>query len=338
MRFFVLLLLLAVAPVRAAMDITRELVAPDSLVPGQPARIAVTFWTDSWFNPPPQWPDFKIENGALQTTPLPNQLLTRQKNGVSWSGVRFERQVTAWDQGTLRFPAIDLTMGSAGQAPVTVSLPALDKAVAWPDDVRQPDRFLPASSLTLTQKITPFYAGNDKTLHAGDAIERTVTAKATGTLPGGIPSLLYAIPGTETQRLTPVNSPLKTGRGDIDGAQRVETLRYLPSQAGTITLPPVRLRWWDTTHHQWQQADLPGASLGVAPARAAGREATLRGETGADTWRIATLAGIAVLFLLLAGLLRRQILRTFNFLHRKWHRFWHPVPLPDLIPTKRSQP
>lgn len=337
MRILLLMLLLAVVPARAAMEMTRELIAPDQLVPGQPVRIAVTFWTDSWFNPPPQWPEFKIENGALLTTPIPNQLLTRQQNGVSWSGIRFERQVMAWDQGLLRFPAVDITQEAAAQAPVTVSLPALDKAVVWPEDVRQPDRFLPASSLTLTQKITPYYAGNDKTLHAGDAIERTVTAKATDVLPGQIPALLYAIPGTEAQRLTPVNSLLKTGRGEVEGAQRQETLRYLPSQAGTITLPPVRLRWWDTAHHQWQQAELPGTSFTVAAARAAGREATLRGEASTDPWRTVIFTGIAVILILMIWLLRRLMLRTCKYLHRKWQRFWHPVPLPDLIPPKRSQ-
>lgn len=73
--------------------------APEHVAPGQPVRIAVTFWTDSWFNPPPQWPDFPVENGALLTTTEPNQLLTRHEGGTSWSGIRMERQVSAWVRG-----------------------------------------------------------------------------------------------------------------------------------------------------------------------------------------------------------------------------------------------
>ena len=72
MKGLLLILLLIVLPARAAMDITRELVAPDNVVPGQPLRVAVTFWTDTWFNPPPQWPDFIIEYGSLLTSPLPS--------------------------------------------------------------------------------------------------------------------------------------------------------------------------------------------------------------------------------------------------------------------------
>ncbi|MEL4016098.1 oxygen tolerance domain protein [Dryocola clanedunensis] len=337
MRALIVLLLLAVLPARAAMDITRELEAPEHLVPGQPVTVVVTYWTDTWFNPPPEWPDFKIENGSLLATRLPNQLLTRQKNGTSWSGIRMERQVSAWDQGLLRLPALEITLSSPGQPPVTVPLPELKKEVVWPEGVKQPDRFLPAASLEMTQKITQFNAGNDSTLHAGDVVERTVTVKAVGILANQVPQLLYAIPGTGTQRLTPVNTLLKSGRGDVQGAQRVERLRYLPSQAGTITLPPIKLRWWDTAHRQWQTAELPGASFNVAGARAAGSESVLRGTTGEDKWHLALSVAAIALVALIIWFTRRLLWRSLNYLRHVWRRFWDPVQLPDLSPTKRGK-
>ncbi|CAM3741090.1 BatD family protein [Rahnella victoriana] len=337
MRGLLLILLLAVLPARAAMDITRELVAPDNVVPGQPLRVAVTFWTDTWFNPPPQWPAFVIENGSLLTTPLPNQLLSRHKDGTSWSGIRLERQVMAWDQGVLRLPETEVTLTSPGQPPVTVPLPALEKPVNWPQDTRQPDRFLPASHLTLSQKITQFHAADDQQLHAGDVIERAVTVQAGGIVANQIPRLLYAIPGTETQGLPAENQLLTRGRGDVEGAQRTERLRYLPSQAGTVTLPPVQLRWWDTGHQQWQLADLPGASFQVAAARGAGSEAALRGTTGEQKWRPYLLAGAAVILVIFLWFSRRLIARSCRYLARRWHRFWHPVPLPDLSPVSQQK-
>ncbi|VTN11863.1 Uncharacterised protein [Raoultella terrigena] len=118
MKKALLWLLIATLPAHAAMDITRELDAPALLVPGQPVRVAVTYWTDSWFNPPPEWPDFAVKNGELLSTPLPSQLVTRKKNGISWSGIRLERQAAAWEQGTLRLPAVDVTVASASQGPV----------------------------------------------------------------------------------------------------------------------------------------------------------------------------------------------------------------------------
>lgn len=337
MRALIVLLLLMALPARAAMDITRELEVPEHVAPGQPVKVVVTFWTDSWFNPPPEWPEFKIINGSLLTTPLPNQLLTRQKNGISWSGIRMERPLAAWDQGLLRLPALDVTLSSPGQPPVTVHLPELKKEVIWPKGVEQPDRFLPASHLEMTQKIALYHASKDNTLHAGDVVERTVTVKAGGVMATQIPQLLYAIPGTDTQRLTPVNAVLKEGRGDVEGGLREERLRYLPSQAGTITLPPIKLRWWDTAHQQWQLAELPGASMEVAQARAAGSESALRGTTGEGKWLTAlSVAAIAILALLI-WFSRRVLWRSYNYLRHVWRRFWDPVQLPELSPTKRGK-
>lgn len=207
------LILVAALPCQAAMTVTRELVAPEHVVPGQPVRVAVTFWTDSWFNPPPQWPGFPVENGDISSKAEPNQLLTRHAEGTSWSGVRMERQLTAWDAGKLRLPAFEMTLTASGQAPVTVKLPALETQVNWPQGIEQPDRFLPASGLSLSQKVNIYRSGKDKTLRAGDVIERVVTVRATEVMPAQIPPLLYAISGTHTQRLPPENRLLTSGRG-----------------------------------------------------------------------------------------------------------------------------
>lgn len=330
------LLLLAVLPCQAAMMVTRELIAPEQVVPGQPVRVAVTFWTDSWFNPPPQWPSFPVGNGDMLTGTLPNQLLTRHENGTSWSGVRMERQFTAWDRGKLGLPAFEMTLTSSGQAPVTVKLPALETLVNWPQGVEQPDRFLPAASLSLSQKVNIYRSGEDQTLRAGDVIERVVTARATDVMPAQIPPLLYAINGTHTQRLTPENRLVTSGRGDIEGAERVETLRYLPVVAGEVTLPPIKLRWWDTAHQQWQTAELPGSRYTVAASGTAGAESALRGSRNAFTWLSALLLASGLGLLVLMFIFRRTLLRSARYLSHRWRRFWQPISLPGQTPDNRS--
>ncbi|HDG1669828.1 TPA: BatD family protein [Kluyvera ascorbata] len=331
------LLLIAVLPCQAAMTITREWVVPDHLAPGQPVSLAVTFWTDGWFNPPPEWPDFKVENGALLTTALPNQLLSKNEGGTSWSGVRMERLVTAWDAGDLRLPALDVTLYSTGQAPVAVHLDALEKKVTWPQDVQQPDRFLPAASLNMSQKINVYHSSdNDQTLRAGDVIERVVTVNVEGVMPAQIPPLLFAIAGTPTQRLTPVNRLITSGRGDVNGAQRVETLRYLPVAAGTVDLPPVKLRWWDTTHQQWQVAELPASRYQIAASRTAGAEAALKGQSAGTNLTLAWWTAGLLLLVVVLWFFRRALQYSSRFLLYQWRRFWHPVALPGNVPENRS--
>jgi len=337
MKRWLALLLIVMLPAHAAMDITRDVVAPKTIVPGQPVTVAVTFWTDSWFNPPPEWPEFAVQNGVLLNTPLPNQLLTRQQNGISWSGIRLERQLMAWDQSTLRLPAVDLTVTSSGQPPATVHLDAIELPVVWPKGVEQPDRFLPARGLTLTQTINQFHAGKDNTLRAGDAIERVVTVKAQDVLPAQIPQLLYAIPGSDSQRLTPQNRFIKGGRGDIDGAMRIERLRYMPTEAGTVTLPPVKLRWWDTEHQQWQLAELKGQTLKVDSARAAGKESALRGSSGEVNGSLIIGLLALALFVVIGWFTRRSLYRSAAWITHRWQRFWQPVTLPGLAPVERKK-
>lgn len=336
-RLLFCLLLLVSLPVRAEMTMTRELIAPEQLVPGQPITVAVTFWTDSWFNPPPQWPGMVIENGNLLNTPLPNQLVTRKSDGISWSGIRMERQVMAWDQGELRFLAVDVVMRSANQPPKTVSLPLLQKSVNWPADVRQPDRFLPASSLELSQQWQLYRVTEDKQLHVGDVIERVVTLRATDVIAVQIPQLLYAIPGSAAQRLPPVNSNLTQGRDEIVGAQREERLRYLPSQAGELVIPPLRLRWWDTRQHQWQLAELPGAHYTFAAARPAGSEQALKARAPGRWKPLLTGSAIVLALLLLIFFLRRILSKSLQRLIHRTREYWRIVALPDLIPTKRKR-
>lgn len=334
MRYLLVILLLLAGPASAVMDITRELDAPASVVPGQPVRVSVTFWTDSWFNPPPEWPEMEIENGTLLNTPLPNQLLNRREGDVMLSGIKMERMVMAWDKGTLRFPAATVTLESGGQPPKTVTLPALEKAVAWPADVQQPDRFLPASSLSLQQKWQLWRAEDDKALHVGDVIERQVTVQAKDVIPAQIPQLLYAIPGSGTQRLTPEDSLLSSGRGDTDGAQRIERLRYMPDKAGQLTLPAVKLRWWDTTHQQWQLAELPAATFTIGPPRAAGSESTLVAKDPGQFWQMASWLAVLMLVVLIGWFTRRFCWRALRFAYLRWCGFWRVVPLPELAPFK----
>lgn len=331
------LLLLISLPGHSEMNISRELVAPAQVAPGQPVRLAVTFWTDSWFNPPPSWPTQVVKNGALLTTPLPNQLLTRQANGKSWSGVRLERLVSAWDGGKLVFPALDVTLVSAGQPPQTVHLPAIEHAVAWPADVTQPDRFLPASQLSLTEKVVIYRAEADKSLHVGDVIERQVRVQAQGAVPSQIPQLLYAIPGQDSQRLAPVSRLLDTGRGDFMGGEREERLRYIPTTPGTVSLPPLTLRWWNSERQQWLQATLPGSEYHVGAPRAAGGEAVLRASSLSRLEPYAL--GLALILLLggIAYVARHSLLRGWQFAREAQKRFWTPVSLPGLLPMNKEK-
>lgn len=336
MKACIAFLMLLLPAAHAEMDVTRELVAPEHLVPGQPVTVAITFWTDSWFNPAPDWPTMPVENGNLLNAAPPNQLVSRQSRGISWSGVRLERKVVAWDQGPLRLPALEITLHSAGQPPKTVQLTALERNVSWPSGVEQPDRFLPASSLSLQQTWQTYPATNDKQRHVGDVVERIVTLKATDVTLSQIPQLLYALPGSETQKLAVQNRVLTQGRDEQVGIARVERLRYFPTQPGVLSIPPLQLRWWDTRHQQWQQANLPGAEYHFVAARDAGSEKSLRAKTPFVWGTYALWLLLAGLFIVLLWFCRHPLFLACRTLWQRMCFLCRVIPLPNLLPDRRK--
>jgi len=48
--------------------------------------------------------------------------------------------------------------------------------------------------------------------------------------------------------------------------EKTQAIAFVPTRAGTFTLPPVRLRWWDTQADRERLAELPARTLKVLPA------------------------------------------------------------------------
>ena len=91
--------------------------------------------------------------------------------------------------------------------------------------------------------------------------------------------------------------------------------RYLPVVAGEITLPPIKLRWWDTTHQQWQIAELPGSKYTVAASRTAGAESVLKGSRDTFTWSTVLLLTGSLALLVLMFIFRRTLLRSARVIY-----------------------
>jgi hypothetical protein len=96
------------------------------------------------------------------------------------------------------------------------------------------------------------------------------------------------------------------------------------------------LRWWDTVHQQWQDADLPGAHYHFSPARAAGSEKVLQ-ATPPSSWNRVLLWLLTVLMVsVVLWLCRSALLRAVRYLIWRGRAIWHIVPLPSLAPDRRK--
>ncbi|MDT8321461.1 MAG: hypothetical protein RQ826_13130, partial [Xanthomonadales bacterium] len=168
----------------------------------------------------------------------------------------------------------------------------------------------PARDLQLSQQVTSADA-----LRVGEPVTRTVIIDAVGLEENMIVEPPW--PELENVRIYP-DKPQGITRDDGEWVLGHKEFRYavVPEQEGTLVLPELTVRWWDTQHHRERTAVLPAKSLQVSasnlvpaaadagrPAATAFAEAAGAAHPGArqpDYWR-----GLTVLFatLWLASLL-----------------------------------
>lgn len=124
------------------------------------------------------------------------------------------------------------------------------------------DMWLPAQTLTLTAE-----GADADSIHVGEPLTLTLRVKAQGLGFEQLPELkLPPIDGAQ------VYPDKETTQNRDDGSwiygSRERKFAIVPSQAGTLVLPAVKLAWWDTEHDRAAEADVPERTINVLPATA----------------------------------------------------------------------
>lgn len=170
------------------------------------------------------------------------------------------------------------------------------------------DTWLPAENMQLDLRWSQ--APSD--FRVGEAITRTITITSTGLASSLLPPLDQATPpNMKTYAENPQMND-SVGPQGIKGT-RIETLAMVPTQAGELTLPPVRLTWFDTQEQKEKVAEIPGQTVSVRPAAATAASPVPSLEPTQSTapqtvirevpaasliyWQISTAAGFALAFL-----------------------------------------
>lgn len=152
--------------------------------------------------------------------------------------------------------------------PIQVRGPTLTLDVR-PQPAGSASPWLPAESLQLAETWTPGLDG----LRVGEPVTRTIAVTAQGLTAAQLPDLLPDVP---TGVKVYPDKPRTETRAEGDDLISLKELKLaiVPSVAGDLTLPEVRLHWWDTVADQERVALLPARVLQVSPALAdAGRSA-----------------------------------------------------------------
>ncbi len=121
--------------------------------------------------------------------------------------------------------------------------------------------WLPAKGLSLSER----WSRPLNELVAGEPVTRTINLTVQGLMDSQLPPL--AIDSGEGFKVYP-DQPQLENSPDANGVigSRIESIAIVPSRAGSIALPPIKVRWWDTTNQQVRETVLEGQTLEVKPA------------------------------------------------------------------------
>ncbi len=181
--------------------------------------------------------------------------------------------LTPEQSGTLTIPAIEFR-GSAIDArdpgsffnrgrvvsarSDAISLNVAAKPTTWGNDP-----WLPAAELNLTED-SQFPAE----VHVGDALTRSVRLQAKGLGYEQLPDPEF--PSVAGVDIYPDKSQTATrDDGTWIYGERQRKFAFVPNNAGTITLPAISIRWFNTATRQAETATLPERTINVLPATGA---------------------------------------------------------------------
>ena len=124
--------------------------------------------------------------------------------------------------------------------------------------------WLPARVLTVIET----WDRSPQELRVGDSATRTVTITATGLTGAQLPPL--PAPAVDGLRFYP-DQPRIEDAQDAEGitGTRSESSAVIPSRAGDIEFPEIRVRWWDTANQRFEEAVVPRRSIRVLPGASA---------------------------------------------------------------------
>jgi hypothetical protein len=144
--------------------------------------------------------------------------------------------------------------------PISVNSKSI-KINVQPQPTTADNPWMPATEVVLADK----WSSNNNQLTVGEPVTWTLLLYAQGLSESQIPEI--TLPKVEGLQFYP-DSPQKERQVNEKGilGQRVEKLAVIPSKQGEITIPSIKLSWWDVKSDSQKTASLPAKTFKVLPA------------------------------------------------------------------------
>lgn len=243
-----------------AVDIYLE--PSDSVARTQETNLIVEIKTTGWFT---QGTEFKLpelnEAILIQREKFANNS-TERKEGETWAVQRWEFSVFPMKAGVLEIPELtiylQLNVPNTGVVSGAYTSRRLILEVQSPKDMQGLSSWFSASSFNIEQSFNRDLDG----LKPGDAFTQTLLFRGEETLAMILPT--YAPIHSSEIAVYPRPAKLKndSSRGN-KRAERIQTIEYVVTHEGTVSVPEQTFYYWNTSTWQKQSVSVPEFELQV---------------------------------------------------------------------------
>ena len=229
-----------------------------------------------------------LQQGTLSKPMLDNAIVQKlgkdvnfatQRNGRQYQVIERRYAIFPQQSGTLKIPALvfdgqvndpttqnnDPFFFGFNQATRHVHLRSrtLEIPVAAQPATYHGANWLPAQDI----RLEATWSQTNPQFHVGEPITRDIIIQAKGLVASQLPDL--PMPKLKNLKLYPDQPQTSdTPHGDTLESEREQKIAMIPTQAGDLTLPEIKLTWWDTITGQERIAALPAETVHVLPATA----------------------------------------------------------------------
>jgi hypothetical protein len=184
-------------------------------------------------------------------------------NGVTYNVLETHYAIYPQVSGKLTIPPQMISVEAGGSVfsnPQTFKFSSEENRINVLPPAAALSPWLPAKELQLSEK----WSTDPAHLKVGDSVTRTITIEAEGLSSSQLPPLQPT--QLEHVKIYPdqpqlLNTPSNQGIHST----RIDNVALVPTEAGDITLPEIKLSWWDTKTNQVKSATLAARTLHISP-------------------------------------------------------------------------
>lgn len=188
------------------------------------------------------------------------------RNGQRYNVFVSEFVLFADQSGELSIPSVEVMarMQLSGSAQGrTLGVPIRSRAITL--SVRPPPDIYPAGKAWLpAHDVSIESEATSQVLHVGVPLSFNVTVSVDGALASQVAPLEIAFPASIKRYRESPRLEDKLTSGHVSGI-RTERYSLVPTLPGILTLPELRLVWWDTQHQRLREATLAAREIEVLP-------------------------------------------------------------------------